>query len=297
MLRSLCIALFLVPVLSSMGQSGFNRYYTLDSSVAGFINGIANGDTVQIIGGMTSAEFPGLQGIVFIKADTNGNILHLFPYFDIDQHTLAFSESADVVRLTNGNLATCGSYFSEPSLFLAIYHGQADSVYFRKMPLTGVTSIGSYDMVSYKDGFLIQGVIVNTQNRFQSLLLHTDIEGNIIWEGRYNLPGLDENSRCMKVLDDNTIVVGAVSGIFFGAAPWNRSRIFAVDSLGVLKWEWQSEEGYGLISAIEKLENGDWLFLQKKNVYPAPDSILAYNQLVRCDSNFNLLWEQRLSPT
>ncbi|MFM9951821.1 MAG: T9SS type A sorting domain-containing protein, partial [Saprospiraceae bacterium] len=42
---------------------------------------------------------------------------------------------------------------------------------------------------------------------------------------------------------------------------------------------------------------GDWLFLQKKNVYPAPDSILAYNQLVRCDSNFNLLWEQRLSPT
>jgi len=294
--------LFLLFAVGAFGQPGFNRYYDLNSNSGGaFVNGthalVAETGKIHLIGVMYSPDVIGLQGIVFVEADTNGTITNIFSYFDANQKNLAFSEGSDVIQLESGDLAACGGYLSETTLFLAVYRVEADSVYFKKIPLTAVTSMAVYDIAPYKSGFLIQGVIVNTQNRFQSLLLHTDIEGNVIWEQRYNLPGLDENSRCMKVLDENTIVVGAVSGDFFNES-WTRSRIFAVDSLGVIKWDWQSpDNNEGMVTAIERLENGDWLYINKKHIVHAQDSVEGYSQLVRRDSNMNLLWTQRLSPT
>ncbi|MFM9951822.1 MAG: T9SS type A sorting domain-containing protein [Saprospiraceae bacterium] len=296
-MKGLHVFLCLLFTSSGFCQPGFNQFYSLDVNGASFVNGIVSQDQVHLIGVMNSPDVFGLQGIVFIEADTNGNITGMFPYFDVNQKTLAFSEGGDVVQLDSGDFVTFGGYSSETSFFLAIYRPAVDSVYFRKIPIANVLNRVAYELVPYKGGFLIQGGVVNLQGRFQTLLLHIDMEGNIIWEGRYNLPGLDENSRCMKVLDENTIVVGAVSGDFLNES-WTQSRIFAVDSLGVIKWDWQSPDNdEGMVTAIERLENGDWLYINKKHLVYAQDSVEGYSQLVRRDSNMNLLWTQRLSPT
>jgi len=276
-----------------MGQ-GFNQFYDLESLGCGFGNGIVKEDTLLLIGAIRNNN-TSPWGVALIKADTNGNLIGVYPYFDPAGNTIAIGDNYDLNLLPDNKVAILAGTSTTASLI--IYNSSGGIIYTHKTTYDNVYSVVTYDFEEYLGGYIIGGALSEPGGGFKSMLTRTDAQGNVIWEQRYNLPGLDENSRCMKVLDENTIVVGAVSGVFFGPSPWNLSRIFAVDSLGILKWEWQSEEGYGLISDIEKLENGDWLFLQKRNVYPAPDSILAYNQLVRCDSNFNLIWEQRLSPT
>ena len=149
----------------------------------------------------------------------------------------------------------------------------------------------------YKNGFLIQGTLVNLENKLKTYLIRTDQEGNVIWEKRYGAPGQDESSRCMKVLDENTIVIGSTTGDFL-TSPYVHSLIYAVDSLGEIKWTWQSPaNNEALVSDIHRLPNGDWLYVNKKLQILSQNSWLGRNQLVRRDSNWNLLWAVPISPT
>ncbi|HNN72322.1 MAG TPA: hypothetical protein PKG89_13820, partial [Ferruginibacter sp.] len=233
---------FLLPLFFAYHgycQPGFNQIYDLDAPSCTFINGLLENDTIFLMGSFNQDSLPGVQGIFMLKADTNGNILNVFPYFDTEYKDLAFSERADIIRLDNGDFVTCGGYLSELSLFLIRFTTQGEVVLFKKIPLDSTTSAGQYELSFYKGGFLIHGILVNLQNKFNTYLIRTDQEGNVIWEKRYGAPGKDESSRCMKVLDENTIVIGSTTGDFL-TSPYIHSRIYAVDSLGEIKWTWQS---------------------------------------------------------
>lgn len=280
-----------------LAQPGFNQSYDLDASGSGFVNGVVKGDTVIILAGLRyPAQTP--WGIALIKADTNGNILSTHPYFDPEGKKIGYGYNYDIKILENNHIAFVGGYFSESAQFLIIFNEQGDVVLFKKIPYDNAYSNVTPDFEPYKGGYLIGGTVVDEQqNKFQPFLTRTDAEGNLLWTKRYPEPGRDQNSRCMKVLDDNTIIIGSV--LFnIDNFTYGKSRIFALDSLGNLKWDYRvPDTNEGIISDLVKLENGDWLYLNKKlEIFPQ-DSILAWSQLVRRDSNFNLIFATRLSPT
>jgi hypothetical protein len=156
-------------------------------------------------------------------------------------------------------------------------------------------------LAEFKNEYLIQGGLVNIQNYIQDYLIRLDNEGNVIWEKRYSPVNTDQTSRCMRILDDNTILIaGTVNNgsTYPNPFPWTRSHIMAVDSNGIIKWEWQSPLNYGLVTDMKKMPDGDWLFLQKKYIMTfGLDSVLGEMHLVRSDSNFNVKWRKLLSPT
>ncbi len=296
-MRIIVLVYLIISEFGLFAQPGFNRVFDLNSKGCSLINGISDSDAIYMIGVTMHDSILGLQGIALIKADTNGNVQSISSYFDSEQKSLGFTGQADLIRQNDGLLFTCGAYFSEFSLFLAAYDFDGFVHSFFKIPIINVTDIVVTDLSVYKSGFLIQGALVTLQNRFKSFLLYIDLDGNVIWEKRYGLPNLDENAFCMKVIDDNTIVIGSVVGNFF-TEPWTHTRLFAVDSLGEIKWDWQSPaNNEGLVSDIHRMPNGDWLYLNKKFQIFSAENVLGHSQLVRRDSNMNLLWSKQISPT
>ncbi|MCC7506496.1 MAG: T9SS type A sorting domain-containing protein [Saprospiraceae bacterium] len=103
-------------------------------------------------------------------------------------------------------------------------------------------------------------------------------------------------------IDDNTFVVGGFKSPIYqtGQFAWSRSRIFAVDSTGSIKWDWLgplNEEG--LVCGLHRTADGGWIYLSTTNEpNPDPDpseTHLGHVKVVRRDSAFNLLWERVLS--
>jgi hypothetical protein len=238
------------------------------------------------------------QGIALIKADTNGNIYNIHSYFDPNGSDAGFGVNYDVKLLPDNSIVFLGGLFSENAYFLIKFNTQGVITLFKKIPYDNAYSHTTFDFELYKDGYLISDTVVDLiQNKFQPFLTRKDAEGNVLWTKRYPEPGKDQNSRCMKVLDANTIVIGSV--LFnFNNQNWAKTKIFALDSLGNQKWEWRvPDTNEGIVSDIHQMDNGDRLYLNKKFEFYLQDSALSWTQLVRRDSNFNLIFAQRLSPT
>jgi len=102
--------------------------------------------------------------------------------------------------------------------------------------------------------------------------------------------------------DDNTFVIGGGKYAHYNApANWTKSRIYAIDSLGNIKWNWYGpDDQEGAVYGLHKTADGGWIYLTPTNEpNPVPDPVETYVshiKIVRRDSVFNLLWERTLSP-
>lgn len=295
-MRFLFLCLILTQSVLGYAQPGFNRVYNFGGIGCAIVNGILKDDTILLCAGLRNATTTP-WGVALIKADTNGNIGSIHPYFDSLQNDLIYGTNYDIKLLPGGEIVFLGGCSPENARFLIKYNAAGQVILFKKIPYDNAYSVVTFDFESYKDGYIIGGTAVDQQNKFQPFLTRTDAEGNVLWTKRYPEPGRDQNSRCMKVLDENTIVIGSV--LFnFSNQNWGKSRIFALDSLGNQKWDWRvPDTNEGIISDIHQMDNGDWLYLNKKFEFFSQDSVLSWSQLVRRDSNFNLIFTQRLSPT
>jgi len=251
--------LFLYLILSlsviAYAQPGFNQYKEFSDAGCTLINGAVHNDTLYLIGSLRNTGTS--QGVALLKADTNGNILSLHPYFDPEGNDIGFGVNYDLKVMPDGSVVFVGGFFSETAQFLIKYDAKGAVISFKKIPYDNAYSVVTFDFESYKDGYIIGGTVVDQQNKFQPFLTRTDAEGNVLWTKRYPEPGRDQNSRCMKVLDENTIVIGSV--LFnFSNQNWGKSRIFALDSLGNQKWDWRvPDTNEGIISDIHQMDNGD----------------------------------------
>jgi hypothetical protein len=123
----------------------------------------------------------------------------------------------------------------------------------------------------------------------------------VLWEKFYAHPHNDEAGLIsVYPQDDNTFVIGAAFGddsFPDHADRWAKTWIFAVDSLGNMLWDWESEQQEQESGAwgLQQLENGDWMYATK--VYTTISNLDLYYRpaIVRRDSNFNLLWKYELA--
>jgi hypothetical protein len=88
MRKRIFLALFF-PVFYSMGQTGFNNVYDFepDLTSSAFANVLLDDDILVLFGTAHPSTPPFLQGLLFVKMDTLGNVLlqKLYPDPDGDE--------------------------------------------------------------------------------------------------------------------------------------------------------------------------------------------------------------------
>ena len=284
-----------------LGQPGFNKTYDLNSSGGTLVNGTTNGNMVFLNGSILHDSIAGLQGVGLITADTNGNTTGIYPYFDPGGKDLGVGDNYGVKLLYNGGVVMTGDYFSQTATFTMLFSSNGGLMLFKKFDHDHKHF--QNEIIETSDGFLFGGAFAPPiDGILRNYLIKTDKEGNILWEKEYwDDPNLTYNMRSMNKLDENTFVVGSVitqviPPNMFG---WAQSHIFAIDSLGDVKWEFKGPvNDESRVTSVHRLANGNWLYTTLEAVLGSGTIYLpTWTKVVCRDSAWNLVWEKRISPT
>jgi hypothetical protein len=243
-----------------------------------------------------------LQAAALIMADTNGNIISVHPYFDLDGFDLAFGRDYDIKVLPDESIVFLAGKLTNLDNYLFRYDKTGTLLSVNKIDFSNLTDYNIYlnEIELYKDGLLIGGTVIDTNYIRRTCLIYTDYDGEVRWMQRYgHPPDYQEYRPCLSVVDDNTILLGTgLTTVVLGTGIFN-SHLFAVDSFGIKKnVEWENDtitkEFY--MFDVKPLTDGG-LLLVNKQLQPQPGvPALAWNVVVRLDSARNVVWRKRISP-
>ncbi len=251
-------------------------------------------------GGGVHDSIEGLQGIGLIIADTNGNVSGIYPYFDQGGKDLGVGDNYGIQILSDGNIAITGGYFSSYDNVIMKFSSQGEKLFCKDIPY--FETHYQSEVVEVIDGFLLGGAFLPLNGHLRNFIVKTDNNGNILWKKEYgDNPTLTYNMRCLNKLDENTFIIGSVIGqaIFPSTFYEPRSHIFAIDSLGNVKWEFVGPiDKETRVTSVHHLPNGNWLYttgeaITNTGIDPPP----FWTKIVCRDSAWNLVWEKRISPT
>jgi Secretion system C-terminal sorting domain len=285
-------------------QPGFSKEYVFEKSTS-FHNLLLNEDTL-IITGTAFDSIAGKWGALFVKMDTVGNVLDYRLQLDPDGDEYVFSNKSALIRTNDGGYARNGYLWSANATILIKLDVEGEIELVRKYFDDTVFTTFQWGLIELSDGYLISG----TKNRFNGhndvYAMKVDKEGNEIWEKLYGEYGISENlGKCVQV-DDNTFVIGAHKGIgtpspYDSTTTWCRSWIFAIDSLGNVKWEFQAEKYEDCaVWELAPTPDGGWIYpTSRAEIIPEYfNNVFGYTcKVVRRDSNLNEVWSKELSPT
>jgi hypothetical protein len=285
---------------NAIAQPGFNKFYDLGYKVSGFINVVCLHDTLYIAGMVQDEN--NLQAAALIIADTNGNIISLYPYFDPNGFDLGFGINYDIKVLPDGNIIFLFGKISNNDTYLFNFNPSTSTFYISEIEFPDFSDYNIYldEIELYKDGLLISGVVLDTNNILLSCLIYTDYDGHIRWMKRYgHPPDYHEYQPCLRVIDDNSILLGsALHTVIMNTGIFN-SHLFAVDSLGIIKnveWENDTTTKEFYIFDVQPLADGGLLLVNKQLEFQPGTYSLAWSAVVRLDSVRNVVWRKRISP-
>ncbi|MBL7783219.1 MAG: T9SS type A sorting domain-containing protein [Saprospiraceae bacterium] len=289
------LILLITLKMTVVAQSGFNRSYDLGGHAAAFCSLELSGDTV-IVYGTNYQNGASAFGMLFARIDTFGNLLDYNVYNDSleDDFTLVYQNS--FIKLSDGSgYAGVGQIFQRIDGYMAFfdiagnvtkyveYEDQYSFVEFFKQ------------VIELNDGFLILGEKQNpiTYNA-DIFVIKTDFNGNIIWERKY--PTLNRAtylSKCIILNINEYVISGSTTKKNVPTSQvTNTSKIFAIDSLGNLKWQWESQPSLDEMGAGTTFhtQDGKWVYFSARGWYNS-----TYNEISRQpiivvrDSMFNLI--------
>ncbi len=255
------------------------------------------GDTLVLYG---SALEEGRQafGMLFARFDTSGHLIdyHICNDSLNDDFTAVYPNS--LVKLSDhSGYVGVGQFFYRINGYLARFDNSGALIYLREFP--DPTSQVSYynEIKELDDGFLILGSKQNTDYVVNVFVAKTDFEGNIIWEKKYSTPNRQTRFGQVLILNENEYVIGAtttpVQGVPLPQIK-NTSKIFAIDSLGDIKWQWESqpsleELGVGKLSITDE---GNWAYISLRGWHNTTYNEISIQPKFICrDSNFNIIRE------
>jgi hypothetical protein len=289
----------ILVALRTNAQMGFNKTYGLEPELIGsaFMNLLIDNDTIVVFGSAHPSTPPIIQGLLFVKMDTLGNVLlHKF-YPDPDMDKYAAEPNFEIIKTSDGGyLLTGGTLIgSEGVLVKLTFDG--DMEFYKKYPPT----LTSYyrKVLELDDGYLIAGYLQMPDYDLDIFVMKTDKQGNTLWQKTYGDANLRDYMGSIVRLDDDQFVIGAgksttASTPFMSA--WGRSRMIVIDSLGEVIDDWLGEKNKetGIIG-LNKLSDG-WLYATRTyEIYPTGWG--SYCKIVRRDDNYNLVWEKIVSTT
>ncbi|MFM9949595.1 MAG: T9SS type A sorting domain-containing protein [Saprospiraceae bacterium] len=277
-------------------QQGFNESYDLGGRAAGFGSLEVSGDTVVIFGVLLPQEQP--AGMLFARIDTFGNVID----FRVHQHSegdaFTIVRPRSFIKLSdNSGYAGVGSYFfSENGIFCRFDHS-GNVLAFKEHDET-ITSNNNYrQIIEVHDGFLIGGNDFQFTTSIEIFIIKIDFEGNIQWKKRYGSNNREDLFGSLLKINDNEFVVGSTTTSVQGVPlpqVRNTSKIFAIDSLGNVKWEWESPLGLeeAGVGDVFKTNEGHWAYMSGRLQYNATINVINKQpKFVLRDENFNLVKE------
>ncbi len=295
MKRSILLFCIFYIFQKTVAQPGFNFNYDLNLPTGGFVNGIFLNDRIYAYAGITHDSIVVSYGIALAIVDTNGIVMSISQLFDPNGLGIGTGENYGIIQHSDGNIALTSGYFSSNKRLLIKLDPQGETLLFKEIEYDIYHN--QSELIELADGFLLGGSNLPSTGHLRDFVTKTDKQGNVLWTKSYgDNPDLTYNMQSLSKLDENTFVIASVIGEAF---IWARSHIYAIDSLGEVKWDFQGPIATETaVTCIQYLENGHWLYATSEiNTSINPPYPPSWNKLVCRDSAWNLVWEKRISPT
>lgn len=269
---------------------------------AGFSSIQVSGDTIVVFGvGLPQGQ---QAGMMFVRMDTMGNIIdfRIHNHSGGDAFTIPLSRS--FIKLSDGTgYAGVGSYFFSQNGAFAKFDHSGNLLLFKEHPEITTSNNHYQQILEVQDGFLVGGNDFQFTTSIEVFIIKIDFEGNIQWKKRYGSNNRRDLFGSIQKVNDNEYVVGAATVSTVGVPlPQIRytSKIFAIDSLGNVKWEWESPlslEEMGTAS-LTLTEEGYWFYTTLKGRYnPTYNEISVQPKLVIRDESFSLVRQDTFGMT
>ena len=281
--------------INLQAQPGFNRSYDLGAKAAGFFSIEHTHDTIVVYGVAKEFGMPAF-GMLFARMDTFGNIIDHQVYNDSLEDDFTRVNQKSFIKLSNGGgYAGVGQIFYRDDGYLALFDMAGNVT--RYMEYEDQVSLADFfrQVLELKDGFLILGEKQNpiTYNA-EIFALKTDFDGNVLWERKYPTPNRATYLGDCILLNMNEYVISGSTVKKNVPLNYtnNTSKIFAIDSLGNLKWEWQTQPSLDEMGAGSIFHTNDnkWVYHSARGWYNATyNEISKQPKMVVRDEQFNLI--------
>ena len=293
---------FLILHGTAVGQPGFSKWFDFGSE-ATFHNILLNEDSLIICGSVWNETAETLDALL-LKMDTSGNISSFNTYTDSLGSHLSFQKGYPIVNTSSGGYLMAGDILNRSSDCLILWSPNGTVEAFWEYPYASniLTSLPR-GILELSDGYLIAWHRQIENFRRDIYLTKIDYQGNIVWENDYGAYNIDETVGSIWQEDDNTIVLGASKATdqhvnFPAPLKCGSSWIFAIDSLGAPKWEWQSAPCEGnIVRGLHRTDDDGWVYATRDFQAFNAANWGAAPKFVKRDSLFNLLWERRVADS
>ncbi len=276
----------------------------MGSPGSAFHNVIWDGENIVVAG---SARVDSLNqwGIVFAKLDTLGNLLNYKIHIDtIDGDTYAFQPNFPIIQTSDGGYLLTGVYFFNKWGFIMKLDSEGEIEFSIPYPDPEIKTYIFNQVIEIADGYMVAGIKQIQNFHLQSFVFKVNLSGELIWEKKYGDASIDNNAiGSLSQIDENTFLIGAVKSSFIIGPPydyddnWGKSWIFAIDSVGIVKWEWESELNEETITmGLKKTDDGGYLYSAGEFVIHNMFQAGTIRKIIKRDSNFDLEWEIEMSP-
>jgi hypothetical protein len=232
--------------LNSFCQIGFNHSYDFGQLAAGFGSLELSGDTV-IVYGIAKEDGQSAFGMLFARLDTLGDLIDYKLTYDSlgDDFTLVYPNS--FIKLSKGGgYIGVGQLFDREHGYFSKFDNNGNLIRFKEFVDTMYTNNIFHQIIEMDNGYLIGGTNfdwdVNTTNLN---IIKVNDESSIIWEKKFQNSQKLSLFGCMLKIngDEFAISSSTTSKPVITPLPQtkNTSKIFAIDSLGNVKWQWESQ--------------------------------------------------------
>lgn len=300
-MKNIFLLFCICPFLCLAQQPGFRNLYSTDSTGAGFVDIVWDGEKLIVSGQYLTQSAPdsAINGLMYMELDTNGNTLFTDIYFHPND-AVAPGILNSLFLSKNGIVYSMNQILYDNLILLALYQN-SERILIKTTPIDALQK-WLLHCVDWEDNLLFTGRIQNFQYLSEGMIIKSDQMGNEIWRKYYG----KENIYCRiaepTIVDENTIVVPGDQIYWPSFGPvtniWQKTWILTLDSLGNIKSEWESPKNIesGIISRMVKMPNGNWLYTTSEFIpLPAVNDVAHRPKIVCRDSNFNLVWTKYLS--
>ena len=302
-MRLFFIAAFCLFLLTTTaGQPGFSKWFDFGTEAI-FHNILLDGDSLIICGSVWNDETEKLEAL-FLKMDTLGNVTFFNTYADSLGSHLSFHNGYPLIKTSAGKYLMAGDLLNRSSDFLILWNSMGVAEAFWEYPYSAnIMTSFIYDILEVSDGYLLFSTKQLENFRLDVWATKIDFNGDVIWENSYGEYSIDEAIGSIWQEDENTIVLGSsketdefveLPSLLKCGSNW----IFAIDSLGEVKWEWQSEPCEGnRVKGLHRTADGGWIYATRNFEVFNQSNWGAVPTFVKRDSQFNLLWERQVAES
>ena len=290
-----CLPFFL------FGQSGFNSWYSVDSTSTGFHGVISSGSDL-LVSASTFNEEKWEWDLNVLQLDTLGHVINAYQktgeygYHMVGSKLISISDGESLL-ISNMQGATRGA--------IVKLDENLEEVFYKEINSPGNQTTLYKEAVEVSDGYVIGGEVQHQNYDEWAWASKLDYEGNVVWYQEYGSPSLDtlENVFDMAVTVDGNVMIAGFQTWPIGSGPEplyaSRPWLLIIDNeTGEIIWE-RKYDRYAeerVAFSIESLEDGSYLsggsyFIGKVDGYP------FYSiDIRRLDANGDLIWRKPLGP-